>query len=236
VLNNLFSYGVLLAFVQFAVACSPASEQQDSSQTSRQEQQNPSETGAEEVANRDLIVAFGDSLFAGYQLDHSEGFTHVLERKLAELGEPAQVFNASVSGDTSTAGQRRLAFVLDGLPKKPDLVIVGLGGNDMLRGISPDQTRKNLAAIMDELDRRDIKAMLAGMLASPNMGKEYAQAFNPIYPELAEQYDVSLYPFILDGVIGNAQLLLPDGIHPNPKGVEMIAAGIGPLVMNLVER
>ena len=191
---------------------------------------NAAEAQADATENTDLVVAFGDSLFAGYQLGREEGFAPVLERKLAELGTPAQVFNAGVSGDTSASGLRRLAYVLDGLPKKPDLVIVGLGGNDMLRGLSPEDTRKNLTAIMDELDRRHIDIVLAGMVAAPNMGSDYAQAFNPIYADLGQRYDVPLYSFILDGVIDNQTLLLDDGIHPNPKGVERIVAGIVPKV------
>jgi len=235
VLNTLFPYGVLFVFVQLAIACSPASQRHDGTQTGEQKQHMQPETGTAETTDRDLVVAFGDSLFAGYKLRQNEGFVQVLERKLTEMGQPAQVFNASVSGDTSTAGLQRLAFVLDGLPKKPDLVIVELGGNDMLRGINPDRTKKNLTAIMDELDRRDINAMLAGMVASPNMGTEYAEAFNSIYPELAAQYAVPLYPFILDGVVGNEKLLLPDGVHPNPEGVEIITSGIGPMVMGILE-
>src|SRR3546814_4600086 len=106
-----------------------------------------------------------------------------------------------VSGDTSAAGLQRLAFTLDGLDRKPDLVIVGLGANDMLRGLSPRATRANLEAILTELKKRDIPTMLTGMVAAPNMGTDYAAAFNPIYPELAEEFGVPLYPFFLEGVI-----------------------------------
>lgn len=194
------------------------------------------QSAANPVANGPLVVTFGDSLFAGYQLNQGEGFAPVLERALADRGQRARVFNAGVSGDTSAAGLRRLAYVLDGLPKKPELVIICLGGNDMLRGLGPDETRKNLTAIMEELGRRGIRAMLAGMVAAPNMGQDYAKAFNAIYPDLAQRYDAALYPFILDGVIGHADLQLADGIHPNPEGVKTMVAGIAPLVAVTLNR
>ncbi|MEZ5654862.1 MAG: arylesterase [Sphingobium sp.] len=196
---------------------------------------NAAEPRAAAVENAPLVVAFGDSLFAGYRLSRGEGFAPTLERKLAELGQPARIFDASVSGDTSAAGLQRLTYVLDGLPEKPDLVIVGLGSNDMLRGLKPDDTRKNLTAILDELDRRDIDVVLAGAVSAPNMGRDYADAFNPIYPDLAERYGFPLYPFILDGVIGNEKLLLPDGMHPNAKGVERMVSGIGPVVAKALD-
>ena len=225
------AYGAFLLLVQLAAACGTSNESENQAQPAPNSvSANAAEPPAEAVENAHLVVAFGDSLFAGYQLRGNEGLAPVLERKLAELGKPARVFNAGVSGDTSAAGMRRLAYVLDGLPKKPDLVIVGLGSNDMLRGLKADDTRRNLTAILDELDRRDIDALLAGAVAAPNMGRDYAEAFNPIYPDLAKRYGLPFYPFILDGVIGNEELLLPDGMHPNPQGVERIVAGIGPVV------
>ena len=170
-----------------------------------------------------MIVAFGDSLFAGYGLAQGEGLAPALDRALAKNGVEAEVVNAGVSGDTSAAGLQRLVFTLDGQSRKPDLVIVGLGGNDMLRGISPEQTRQNLDSILAELKRRGIPAMLSGMVAAPNMGPDYANEFNAIYGDLAKKYDVPLYPFTLEGVIGNSGLMLGDGIHPNARGVEIIS-------------
>ena len=183
------------------------------------------------AADAKLVVAFGDSLFAGYGLERGQGLAPVLERRLAAGGMPASVFNAAVSGDTTQAARQRLAFVLDGLPRKPDLVIVGLGGNDMLRGLSPEETRANLDAILTELRTRGIPAMLTGMVAAPNLGRDYADAFNPIYPQLAAKFGVPLYPFILEGVIGRPGLMLEDGLHPSGRGVEALAAGIAPRVV-----
>jgi acyl-CoA thioesterase-1 len=181
-----------------------------------------------------LVVALGDSLFAGYGLERGQGFAPALERRLAAGGVKASVFNAAVSGDTTQGARQRLTFTLDGLPRKPDLVIVGVGGNDMLRGLGPEQTRANLEAILTELRTRDIPAMLTGMLAAPNLGAEYAAAFNPIYPQLAARFDVPLYPFFLEGVIGQRGLMLPDGIHPNNEGVDAIAARVAPLVARAI--
>ena len=115
-------------------------------------------------------------------------------------------------------------------------MLVGLGGNDMLRGLSPETTRDNMDAILAELKKRDIPVLLTGMLASPNMGPDYAAAFNPIFPTLARKYDATLYPFMLDGVIGDRALQLPDGIHPNDKGVEVIVGKLTPIVAARLER
>lgn len=177
-----------------------------------------------------LVMVFGDSLYAGYGLDREEGFAPELEKALKAQGLTVSVHNAGVSGDTTAAGLARLAFALDGLPKKPDLVLVGLGGNDMLRGIGPEQTRANLDAILTELDRRQIPAMLTGMLAAPNLGADYSAAFNPIFPDLARKHGVPLYPFFLDGVVGNPQLMLPDSIHPNAAGVDVVIGKLTPQV------
>ncbi len=177
-----------------------------------------------------LIVAFGDSLMAGYGLKPGEGFAPRLEATLRAQRIPARVHNAGVSGDTTAAGKARLGWVLRGLGRKPDLVIVELGGNDMLRGIKPEQTRANLDAIMAELKRRGIKTVVAGMLASPNMGPAYSRVFNTTYPLLSRKYGAPLYPFFMRGVAANRALLLKDGIHPNPRGVNVIVSGITPVV------
>lgn len=218
-------YGALTLIVHLASGCSeqkPASPPMTNSMEAA-----PATTP---VADGKLVVAFGDSLYAGYNLDQGKGLAPVLEQALVARGVKAQVVNAGVSGDTTAAGLARLAFTLDGLARKPDLILVGLGGNDMLRGLSPAETRTNLNAILAELKKRGIPMILTGMLASPNMGPDYAAAFNPIYPELAKQYGATLYPFMLEGVIGQRALLLPDGIHPNDKGVPIIVGRLAPMV------
>ena len=181
------------------------------------------------------MVAFGDSLYAGYGIARNESFPSELQNSLRATGLKVRVHNAGVSGDTTAAGRQRLVFTLDGLPRKPDLVIVGLGGNDMLRGLSPEQTRANLAAILDELKKRDVPVMLTGMVAAPNLGRDYAAAFNPIYADLARKYDAALYPFFLDGVITDAKLMLADGIHPNERGIDKIVARVAPVAAKALE-
>jgi acyl-CoA thioesterase-1 len=174
------------------------------------------------------IVALGDSLTAGYGLPDNEAFTTRLQAKLAEMGRPAQVVNAGVSGDTTAGGLARLGWALDG---KVDLVIVELGANDGLRGIDPAETRRNLDAILAELDKRGLPVLLTGMLAPPNLGRDYGAAFNALYPELAEKHGVPLYPFFLDGVAADPALNQGDGIHPNAKGVDVIVERLAPHVI-----
>jgi acyl-CoA thioesterase-1 len=223
-------YGVCLALVQLAVACSPSAPQQNSAPDVVNAVAPTPASKAALPADTKLVVAFGDSLYAGYNLGVNEGFAPVLEHALKVKGIKVRVFNGGVSGDTSADGLARLAFTLDGLPRKPDLMILGLGGNDMLRGLSPVATRANLDAILTEAKKRGIQVILTGMLASPNMGPDYAKAFNPIYPDLAKTFGVSLYPFFLDGVIGQRALQLPDGIHPNARGVGVVVAKVAPMV------
>ncbi|WP_421839200.1 arylesterase [Novosphingobium sp.] len=175
-------------------------------------------------ADAPVILAFGDSLYAGYRLAPGEGYPPRLEAALNAGGIKARVVNAGVSGDTTAAARERLAFTLDNQRRKPALVLVGLGGNDMLRGLPPTETRANLDAILTELDKRDIPAMLTGMLAAPNMGKDYVSAFNPIFPALAAKHKAPLVPFFLQAVIGNDKLLLDDHIHPTAEGVNRIVA------------
>lgn len=176
------------------------------------------------------ILAFGDSLTAGYGLDPGQGFAPQLEASLRRNGVRAHVTDGGISGDTTAAGRARLAWTLDGLGRKPDLVIVALGGNDMLRGLPVEQTRGNMEAIAAELDRRDIDTLVAGMIAAPNLGPQYGGAFNAIFPGLARQYDADLYPFFLANVAGDPRLNLADRIHPNFQGIKMMVTGILPSV------
>lgn len=177
-----------------------------------------------------LVLAFGDSLYAGYGLDRGQSLPDAVQARLRRAGINATLVNAGVSGDTTAAGRQRLAFSLDNLPRKPDLVLLGLGGNDVLRQLPPAETRANLVAMLDELKRRDIPVLLTGMQAPPNLGPEFAASFNSIWPDLAKDYDAELYPFILDGVIGNPQLMQPDRVHPTAAGVNRIADRLAPLV------
>ena len=181
-----------------------------------------------------LVLAFGDSLTAGYGLKPNESFPAQLQAALRKDGVQVRVHNAGVSGDTTAQGKARLNWVLRSFPRSPDLAIVELGGNDMLRGIDPAQTRANLNAILADLKRRKIKVLLAGMLAAPNMGSAYRAKFDPICPALAKQYDARLYPFFMKGVAGNRTLQLKDNIHPTAQGVAVVVRNIMPMVKGLL--
>lgn len=174
------------------------------------------------------ILAFGDSLFAGYGLDEQQGYPEQLEDTLRARGRNARVIDAGVSGDTSAAGRQRLAFTLDAQDTPPDLVILELGGNDMLRGIQPDQTRANFSAMLEELRARQIPVLLMGMRAPPNYGTEYQQQFDALYADLAQEYGTALVPFWLESIYQDPALFLDDRIHPT-------AAGIAALVEDTVD-
>jgi acyl-CoA thioesterase-1 len=180
------------------------------------------------------IVAFGDSLTAGYELPATAAFPAVLERRLRKDGFSVEIANAGVSGDTAGGGLARLDW---SVPDGTDLVIVELGANDMLRGAPPADARKALVEIVDRLKARRIDVVIAGMRSIANWGDAYAKEFEAIYPDLAKRAGTSLYPFFLDGVSGDRALTLPDGLHPNVAGVEKIVDGFAPfLEKHLSER
>ncbi|MGO4525666.1 arylesterase [Microvirga sp. 2MCAF35] len=179
------------------------------------------------------LVALGDSLSAGYNLPQQAAFPVVLEKALKAKGHNVEITNAGVSGDTSSGGLDRLDW---SVPDGTDGVILELGANDMLRGLDPAGTRKNLEAIVERLKSRNIPVMLAGMYASRNLGPDYVQKFDSIYPDIAKTYDLVLYPFFLDGIAGEKSLNLPDGMHPTAKGVEVIVERILPSVESFLAR
>lgn len=171
------------------------------------------------------LVGFGDSLMAGYQLPASDAFPVKLEAALKAKGYDVEIANAGVSGDTSSGGLARLDW---SVPDGTKGVILELGANDALRGIAPEETEKNLDAMLTRLKERGIAVLLAGMLAPPNMGADYEKRFNGIYQRMAEKHGVALYPFFLDGVAAQADLQIDDGMHPNPAGVDVMVAKILP--------
>ncbi|MFU0506156.1 arylesterase [Pseudaminobacter sp. NGMCC 1.201702] len=177
------------------------------------------------------IVGFGDSLMAGYGLDAGQSFPEKLEAALRANGHDVVIANAGVSGDTTSGGLSRLDW---SVPDGTQLVILELGANDMLRGVSPDITEKNLDEMLTRLQERNIPVLLAGMRAAPNLGAAYAASFDAIYPRLAKKYDVPLYPFFLDGVVADNTLLLEDGMHPNAAGIERLVKHILPVVERVI--
>lgn len=181
------------------------------------------------------LLALGDSLTAGYGLGPGDGLTDVLQTRLDEtygIGA-VQVINAGVSGDTTKGGVARLDWALF---DEPDMVILALGGNDMLRGLEPSQSFANLDKILAELERQSLPVLLAGMLAPTNMGASYQAEFDAIYPALADKYDVVYYPFFLEGVALDPALNQPDGLHPNRAGVLVMVDNIFSSVTALIAR
>ncbi|HEY5609165.1 MAG TPA: arylesterase [Alphaproteobacteria bacterium] len=189
---------------------------------------------AADAAGRPIkIVALGDSLMAGYQLPANATFPTQLERALKARGLAVEVVNAGVSGDTSAGGLGRLDW---SVPEGTDAVILELGANDMLRGIEPKLTRAALEKIIGRLRARGIEVLLCGMLAPPNLGRDYARVFDAIYPDLAANSDVVFYPFFLDGIFDDRKLKQSDGMHPTAAGVAAIVARILPKVEDLLAR
>ena len=175
------------------------------------------------------IVALGDSLTAGYGLQAGEDYPTQLQKALTDKGINVKIDNAGVSGDTTAGGLSRLEWVTSGEPK-PTLTIVALGANDMLRAIDPATTESNLRSILQKLKAKNIPAVLYGMKAPINMPPAYRKSFNSLYPKLADEFDVPLYPFFLEDVAMNPKLNLEDGIHPTKDGIALIVKKTLPFI------
>lgn len=172
---------------------------------------------------------FGDSLISGYNLSTGQSLPSVSFRKLREAGYDVEVINEGVAGDTTSGGKARLKWSLD--RKRPDIVILALGGNDMLRGISTDVIRTNLEAMLFELQERKIKTILVRVTAPPNYDAVYADALTTVYSDAGAKYNVPVYPFLLEPIFGNAGYMQQDGVHPNALGVEFIATYMNDYLM-----
>lgn len=178
-----------------------------------------------------VITAFGDSLSSGYGLTPNEAFPSILENKLLSNGKKVKVINDGIAGDSTTGALARLQKVLD---QKPDIAIVELGGNDMMRGVAVSDIRFNLEKILVYLNEARIKVLVVGMYAQPGLGKDYANEFNSLFCELARNHNAPCYPFFLDGVVDHPELMQGDGIHPNSAGVQVIVDKIYPFVTGMM--
>ena len=179
------------------------------------------------------LVVFGDSLVAGYGLEPGAAYPEQLDKKLKEKGIQLEVINAGVSGDTTSSGLARLDWSVG---ENANAVVLELGANDALRGISPEVTEKNLDAMISKFKSKNIEVLLVGMMAPPNMGPSYGEAFNSIYAKLAKKHNIDLYPFFLDGVVADAKLNQPDGIHPTKEGIAIIIEKSMPAVIKLLNK
>src|SRR5262245_54412448 len=216
--------GLALFLTIFSGACQKPNK--PSEQAAALSKPKPSATPAvisDKSEELPAIVAFGDSLTAGYGLNPDESFTSLLQRKLDENGYPYRVVNAGVSGDTSAGGLRRIDWSLEGNVK---FLILELGGNDGLRGLPIAEMKKNLAEIIERSQARGVTVILAGMEAPPNLGEEYTGQFRQAYRDLAKKYKITLIPFLLDGVAGLREMNQPDGIHPNAAGEKVMTENV----------
>ena len=182
------------------------------------------------LENVNKILLFGDSLMSGYGLKENQTLSIILENDLKEAGYNIEIINGSVSGDTSEDGLDRIEEYASG--SNIDLIVLGLGANDMLRRINPDQTEGNLRKIIEIIKTKNIKIILAGMKASPTNGLAYKKKFDDIFPKLAEEYDLNLIPFLLKKVALNPKLNQSDGIHPNYEGAKVISETIKDILIN----
>ncbi len=210
---------LLLFITMFLFSCTTETKKESVEQESALEN-NITETEKEERKN---IIFFGNSLTAGYGVEPSEAFSGLIQKRIDSLDLNYNVINAGVSGETTASGLSRVDWVVKRQPV--DIFVLELGGNDGLRGIDPEETEKNLKQIIDKVRsiHPEVKIILAGMMVPPNMGSDYANEFQKIYPAIAKEKNVELIPFLLEDVGGVAELNLPDGIHPTPEGHEIVA-------------
>lgn len=181
-------------------------------------------SAAENAMPKNVLI-LGDSLAAGYGIQREEAFPALLQKKIEAANLPYRIVNGGVSGDTTAGGLRRIDWML----RQPvDVLVVELGGNDGLRGISPAETKKNLQGIIDKAKQKypQVRVVIAGMQMPPNMGEDYMKAFAAVFPSVAQTNKATLIPFLLDGVGGKTELNQPDGIHPTPKGHEVVAENV----------
>jgi acyl-CoA thioesterase-1 len=186
---------------------------------------------AGQAAEGPLVIFLGDSLTAGYGLAGDQAYPAILDRRLDTEGTPVRVLNAGVSGDTAAGGLARLDWLLK---QKPTVLVVGLGANDGLRGLDLGQTEKNLREIVRRGQAAGARVLLLGMMIPPNYGRDYTERFRTMYPKIADDFDIPLVPFLLEGVGGIADLNQEDGIHPTAKGQEIVADNVEPYLLEIL--
>lgn len=224
------NFGVLAAAGLALAACSGEADEAASPAATAAEDGKPALPAVPVMGPERVIIAFGDSLFAGYGLDPRDAYPEKLEGALRARGINADVVNAGVSGDTSAAGLNRLEFTLAAQDAPPALFILELGGNDLLRGLSPEETRKNLGKMLAVLREQKVPVLLMGMRAPPNYGPEYQARFDAIYRDLAKEYGATLIPFWLETIYRDPALFQSDRIHPTAEGIEQLVAATLPKV------
>lgn len=219
---------LILALAMTLVGCERSTDDQEAPADTQ-----PPSTQAAEVSQLPRVVFLGDSLTAGYGVDADQAFPALIAEALSREGTPIDVVNAGQSGDTTAGGLRRVEWVLR---QKPDVIVVGLGGNDGLRGQDVASSEQNLREIVTKSRGAGADVLLLGMLIPPNYGPEYTSTFGEVYPRIARELNVPLVPFLLEGVGGDANLNQRDGIHPTAEGHERVAQNVLPTLREILER
>jgi acyl-CoA thioesterase I len=236
-MNKLRRLAATLLALGLAAGCStqPSERESEQSVVEQRSANAAAEQAYVEEQRERLVLAFGDSLYAGFGIAQSHSFPAALERALDKRGIDTRVVNAGIPGDTTHGGRQRLEATLDALPATPDLVILGLGANDALLGLPPEEMRSNLEAMLRQLDRRGIPVLLTSLIAPPRMKSPHFDRYEAIIPDLARRYGAKLEPSLLDGVLTRQDHLLPDGIHPNAQGARVMAERVAPLAAEVLE-
>lgn len=224
-MNNVRINAVLFLLILSFFACQTSDSKSAKSEAKSSKKEKVVNKEANDSTKEKFILFFGNSLTAGYGLKEEEAFTAHIQSKIDELNLDYKVVNAGLSGETTAGGKGRINWVL----KQPvDVFVLELGGNDMLRGLPFEETEKNLRAIFQEVRKKkpEAKLVLAGMMAPPNMGQDYAKGFSAVYPKLAKEFEAAFIPFLLDGVAGDPKLNQADGIHPTAAGQKIVAENV----------
>ncbi len=235
--NSLFASLLLTGFSVLLLRCQPSGQQKvkENSVDAETASANVNESRDEEESAQKVILFFGNSLTAGYGLEAEESFPSLIQDKLDSLTLDYKVVNAGLSGETTASGNSRLDWVLERQPV--DIFVLELGANDGLRGIPTEETNRNLRSMINKVKEANpnAKIILSGMMVPPNMGPEYAEQFQQLYPIIAEEEDVMLIPFLLEDVAGEPELNQSDGIHPTAKGQEIVAENVWEELQQAIE-
>lgn len=217
-----FRFALIFAFLLISAllsACGVSTAEQQAGKAPERKQ-----PPAQVVSDKPKIVAFGDSLTAGFGLPEKESYPFLLQQRLNSEGYDYEVVNAGVSGDTSIGGLERIDWVLG--MENVEILVLELGANDLLRTMPPEKMKANLAKIIEKAKEKNVKVLLAGMLAPPSVGAEYQKKYNNAFPDLADEYDTAYLPFILEGIALEKNLNQADGIHPNAEGVKIMTENV----------
>jgi acyl-CoA thioesterase-1 len=228
--GRIFKFHIFISFFVLLIACSESRKGSEITETA-----TTVEKETQPAMKKPVILFFGNSLTAGYQLDINEAFPALIQERLDSLGYQYEVINAGLSGETTAAGTTRIDWVLRTVP---DIFFLELGANDGLRGLPLSETKKNLQTIIDKVRvaNPEVQIVIVGMQVPPNLGQEYTDEFQNIFPEIAKKNNATLLPFLLEGVAGNPELNLTDGIHPTAEGHQLMSETVWTQLLPLLSK